>query len=59
MLLGNGYVVAERGDKNVSSDTAACLVLSGWIGRVLRRLTAHLPLSMRRILGVRLPLRED
>lgn len=59
MLRGIGYVVANRGDKNVGSETAACLVLSGWIGRMLRRLTAHLPLSVRRMLGMKQPLRED
>lgn len=59
MLRGIGYVVAGRGDKKAGSETATCLVLAGWTGRMLRRLTAHLPLSMRRMLGVKQPLRED
>jgi hypothetical protein len=59
MLRGIGYLVADRGDKNVASETAACLELSGWMGRMLSRLTGYLPLSMRWMLGVKQPLRED
>ena len=59
MLRGIGYVVAERGDKNVGSETAVCLLLSGWAGRMLRRLTEHLSLSVRRMLGAKQPLHKD
>ena len=59
MLRGIGYVVANRGEKSVGSETVACLALTGWVGRTLRRLTAHLPLSMRRMPGKKQPLRED
>ncbi|MDW9476473.1 hypothetical protein GOB08_08660 [Sinorhizobium meliloti] len=44
MLRGIGYVVAHRGDKNVGGETASCLAISGWAGRMLCRLAAQLPL---------------
>ncbi len=50
MLRGIGYVVADRGDKDVSSQTAACLAFSGWAGRMLRRFAPCLPSAMRRLL---------
>lgn len=59
MLRGIGYVVANRGDKDVGSETAACLALSGWAGRMLHRLAAQLSPSIKRMLGVKQPFRED
>lgn len=50
MLRAIGYVVADRGNSNVSSETAACLALSDWGLRMLRRLAQCLPSSMRRLL---------
>ncbi len=50
MLRGISYVVAERGGEDVSSETAVCLALSGWAGRMLRRFAPGLPSAMRRLL---------
>ncbi|MGQ3215951.1 MAG: hypothetical protein ACT6U0_26635 [Shinella sp.] len=58
MLRGLGYVVANRGDKNVGSETAACLALSSWARRMLCRL-AQMPLTIKRLLGVKEPFCED
>ncbi len=55
MLRGIGYLVADRGDRDASSETAVCLALSGWAGRMLRRFAPCLPSAMRRLLHLDRP----